>query len=78
MNFILYIFNSYLLYNYTPYDLYFCDFVVCLVSDEDAACLPGVICFFVHYPCFFATEIPTDVMTLLSVLLKNFSRGIFS
>ena len=38
-----------LMYSYTLYDLYFCDFVGWLVSDEDAACAAGVICFFVHY-----------------------------
>ena len=46
-------FNYWLLYNYTPYDLYFCDFlgefVDWLVSDEDAACAAGVICLFLHY-----------------------------
>ena len=40
------------MYNYKPYDLYFCDFggnfVDWLVSDEDAACAVGVICFFIH------------------------------
>ena len=41
------------MYNYTPYALYYCnfvgDFVEWLVSDEDAACAAGVICFFEHY-----------------------------
>ena len=44
-----YSFNYWLLYNYTPYDLYFCsfggEFVDWLVSDEDASCAAGVICF---------------------------------
>ena len=46
-----YSFNCWLLYNYTPYDLYFCDLVESLVSDEYAACAPGVKCFFVHCCC---------------------------
>ena len=51
----MYLYSSkyWLLYNYTPYDLYFCDFegefVEWLVSDEGAACVAGVICFFVNY-----------------------------
>ena len=44
-----YSFNFWFLYNYTPYDLYYYDFVEWLVSDADTSCAPGVICFFVHY-----------------------------
>ena len=37
LSIIIYFFNYWLLYNYTPYDLYYYDFVEWLVSDEDVA-----------------------------------------
>ena len=33
------------MYTYTPWDLYF------VVSDDDAACAAGFMCFFAHYSC---------------------------
>ena len=49
LNIIIIFFNYYLLYNYTPHDLYYYIFVDGLVSDEAAVCAPGVICFLGHY-----------------------------
>ena len=58
--------------------MYLCDIVEWLVSDEDASCAAGVICFLIHYSylpiwCKYVTSAEKSVAKdLLAMLRLNY------